>query len=56
MKNHILIVKLENDAGVDDQDIARSINQIPCHLGSDILGDSKRLMNNVVREINGFLQ
>ena len=26
---------------------------MPCHLGSYILGHSKRLMNNVFREIDG---
>ena len=34
MKYGNLIVNLEDDAGVDDQDIAKSIHQYPCHPGS----------------------
>ena len=33
-KNGILIVKLEVDASVNYQDIAKPINQMPCDLGS----------------------
>ena len=54
MKNGNIIGKLEDDAGIDDQDLAKSINQMPCHLGSYILGQSKRLLSEVVREIDGF--
>ena len=54
MRNGNLIFKLEDDAGVDDQDIAKSTNQMPCHLGSYTLAHSKRVMNNVTREIDGF--
>ena len=53
-KNGVLKVILEDDSGVDDQDIEKSFIQMPCHLGSYILGQSKRLLNNVIREINGF--
>ena len=42
MKNGILIVKLEDVGGVDDQDIAKSINEVPCHLGSYVQAHSKR--------------
>ena len=48
MKKDNLIVELENDAGVDDQDIAKSIKQMHCHPGSYILGHSDRLMINVI--------
>ena len=34
LKNGNLVVELEDDAGVDDQDLAKSISQMPCHLGS----------------------
>ena len=34
MKHSNLVVKLEDDAGVDDQDLAKSNNQRPCHLAS----------------------
>ena len=37
MKNGNLINIVEDDAGVDDQDIAKSDSQMPCHLGSYIL-------------------
>ena len=49
-----MIDKLEDDGGVDVQDIAKSINQMPCHLGSYLSGHSEQLMNNVIREIDGF--
>ena len=54
LKNGNLIVKLEDDEGVDDYDKAKSINTMPSHFGSSILSHSKRLMNDVFREINGF--
>ena len=53
-ENGNLIVKIEDDAGVDDQDLAKSNNQISCHLVIYISGYSKRLMNNVIREIDSF--
>ena len=40
-KNCNLIVKPQNDAGVDDQDIAKSIIQMPCHLAKYKLGETK---------------
>ena len=54
IKNGNLIVKLEDDEGVDDFDKAKSINTMPSHFGSYILSHSKRLMNNVIKQINGF--
>ena len=48
------IVKLEDDEGVDDYDKAKSINTMPSHFGSFILSHSKRLMNKVFNEIDGF--
>ena len=54
LKNGNFIVKLEDDEGVDDFDKAKSINTMPSHFGSNILSHSKRLMNNVFREIDGF--
>ena len=54
LKNGNLIVKLEDDEGVDDYDKAKSINTMPSHFGSYILSHSKRLMNDVFREIDGF--
>ena len=54
LKNGNFIVKLEDDEGVDDFDKAKSINTMPSHFGSFILSHSKRLMNDVFREIDGF--
>ena len=54
LKNGNLIVKLEDDEGVDDYDKAKSINTMPSHFGSFILSHSKRLMNEVFRVIDGF--
>ena len=54
LKSGNLIVKLEDDEGVDDYDKAKSINTMPSHFGSYILSHSKRLMNDVIKEINGF--
>ena len=54
LRNGNLIVKLEDDEGVDDYDKARSINTMPSHFGSYILSHSKRLMNDVIKRISGF--
>ena len=54
LKIGTLLVKLEDDSGVDDHDIAMSINQMPCHLCSCILGHSKRSLNKIFCEIDGF--
>ena len=54
LKNGNFIVKLEDDEGVVDYDKAKSINTMPSHFGSFILSHSKRLMNDVFREIDGF--
>ena len=54
LKNGNFIVKLEDDEGVDDYDKAKSVNTMPSHFGRYILSHSKRLMNNVFREIDGF--
>ena len=54
LKNGNLIVKLEDDEGVDDFDKAKSVNTMPSHFGSFILSHSRRLMNEVFRVIDGF--
>ena len=54
LKNGNLIVKLQDDEGVDDFNKAKAINTMPSHFGSYILSHSKRLMNNVFREIDEF--
>ena len=46
------IVKMKKDDGLDDDcDIK---NTLPAVLGAFILSNSKRIMNNFIREINGF--
>ena len=54
MKNGKLLVKLEDESGVDDQEIEKSMNQMPCHLVSYIFGLSNRLKKNVIQEMDGF--
>ena len=54
LKNHSFIIKLEDDESVDDFDKAKSVNTMPSPFGSYILSHSKRLMNDVFREIDGF--
>ena len=54
LKNGNIIVKLQDDERVDDFHKAKSINTMPSHFGSCILSHSKRLMNDVFREIDGF--
>ena len=54
LKNGNLIVKLEDDEGIDDFDKAKSINTKPSQFGSEILSHSKRLMNDVINQIDGF--
>ena len=54
LKNGNLIVKLEDVEGVDDYDKATSVSTTPSHFGSYISSHSKRLMNDVIRQIGGF--
>ena len=54
LKNGNLIVKIEDDEGVDDFDKAKSVNTMPSLFGSYILSHSKRLMNDVIKKIDGF--
>ena len=54
MKNGILIVKLEDDEGVDHYDKPKSLSTMPSHFGSFSLSHSKRMMNPVIRQIGGF--
>ena len=54
LKNGDFIVKLEDNEGVDDFDKPKSVNTVPFHFGSCILSHSKRLMNDVIKQIGGF--
>ena len=51
LPNGNYIVKLKKDDGLEDNDIKKTL---PSHLGAFILSNSKRIMNNFIREINGF--
>ena len=52
LPNEFFFVKLRKDGGIDDDcDIKITL---PTHSGAFILNNSKRLMNNFIREINGF--
>ena len=52
LPNGNYIVKMKKDDGSDDDcDIK---NTLPAVLGAFILGNSRRIMNNFIREINGF--
>ena len=54
LKKGNLIVKLEDDEGVDDCHKAKSVSTRPSQFGSETLSYSKRLMNDVIRERVGF--
>ena len=54
LKNGNLIVNLEDHEGVDDYDKAKSVNTMPSHFGCYILSHSKRLMNEVINQKDGF--
>ena len=54
LKNGNLIVKLEDYEGVDNYDRAKSVNTMPSHFVSYILSHNNWLMNDVIRQIDGF--
>ena len=54
LKNGKLLLKLQDDEGVDDYDKAQSVKTVPSYFGSYILSHSKRLMKNVIRQRDGF--
>ena len=52
LPNGNYIVKLKKDDGLEEDNDVK--NTLPSHLGAFILSNSKRIMNNFIREINGF--
>ena len=52
LPNGNYIVKMKEDDGLDDDCDLK--NTLPAVLGAFILSNSKRIMNNFIREINGF--
>ena len=49
LKNGTLIVKLENDEGIDDSDETKSVNTMRSHFGGYTLSHIKRLVNDIIR-------
>ena len=54
LKSGKILVKIEDDESVDDYDKAKSKNTMPSQFGTFILSHSKRLMNDVIKQIEGF--
>ena len=54
LRNGYIFNKSEIESDVDDHDIVKSINQLPCHLKSYIIGPPNRQMNIVIRELDAF--
>ena len=52
LPNGNYIVKFKKDDGLEEDNDVK--NTLPSHLGAFILSNSKRNMNNFIREINGF--
>ena len=46
------IVEMIDDAGLKDE--VKKLNTMPLHLGAFVLSNSKRFMNNLIHDINGF--
>ena len=52
VQNGDYIVKLKKDGGLEcDNELNKTL---PSHQGVFLLSNSKRIMNNFIREINGF--
>ena len=47
------IVKLKDDEVLQDE--VEKINTMPLHLGAFVLSNSKRIMNNFIHAIDGFI-
>ena len=54
--NSSLIMNLEDDKGAEDYIKTKSISKIPLHFGSNILPHSKKLLNDVIKQIGGFFE
>ena len=53
-KNEIIVVKINDHDGVNDNVYSKKNSSQPCPLGSFILSHSKRLMNDVILALDGF--
>ena len=54
LKNGNLIVKLQDDEGVNNYDRTKLVKTMPSHFGSYILSHSQRLMNDVIKQVGVF--
>ena len=52
LPNRNYIVRMRKNDGLDDDCDIKNI--LPAHLGAFVISNSKRNMNNFIREINGF--
>ena len=52
LPNGNYFVKMKEDDGLDDDSVIKET--LPVVLGAFILNNSQRIMNNFIREINGF--
>ena len=46
------IIKMKDDVGLEDE--VKKVNTMPLQLGAFVLSNSKRIMNNFIRAINGL--
>ena len=51
---NILMVKIVDHKGVNDNDYSKKINIQPCHLAVFKLSHSRRLMNDFIIALDGF--
>ena len=49
------MLKTKDKEVVDDEGISKKVNSQPCQLGSPILSHSKRIKNDVILAIDGFI-
>ena len=54
LKNGVFMVKIIEKEVVDDERISKKVISQPCQLGSFILSQSRRLMNDVILALDGF--
>ena len=54
LKNGNIMVKINDEEGIDDEGLSKKVNSQPCHLNCFILSHQKRLINDVVLALDGF--
>ena len=53
ISNGKYFVEMIDDAGLEEE--VKKLNTMPLHLGAFVLSNSKRIMNDFIHVINGFL-